>query len=216
MEGDRLQTNVARLIVVISILGAVASWRAAVWSERAGAYDQQTAQEQVVAEQARAQSRSAVAQDLRLLGPAEQAFREQVLLERDARKAERAGDARLAAELRMEARRARLEGDTLGRYVQSGVGYEIEADGGLTYDSARAVASNDLNNADLEGLRPAETKRLGDAAHDKSVTLVLASTTLVLALFFLTLSQLGGMLRRAFAGTGGAVALAGAILFAIA
>jgi hypothetical protein len=216
VDGDRLQTNVARLIVLVSILGALASWRASVWSERASAYDQQTAQEQVVAEQARAQSRAAVAQDLRLLGPAEEAYRDQVLLTRDARRAARAGDPQLAAELRTQARRRQLEGQTIARYVQSGVGFDTDPDGGLVYDAPRAVELGEMGREELESLRPAETKRLGDLAHDRTVQLVLASSTLVLALFFLTLSQLGGRLRRSFAGIGTGVAAVGVVIFALA
>jgi hypothetical protein len=216
VDSDRLQTNVARLIVVISVFGAIASWRASIWSETAATYDQQTAQEQVVAEQASARSQSTVALDLRLLGPAEEAFRSQKLLERDARRAAAAGDAQLAAELRVEARRRRLEGNTLGRYAQSGFGYEIQPDGGLTYDAEGAREFNETIDPDLEGLRPEETRRLGEEAHDRSVRLVLASATFVLALFFLTVSQLGGARRRSFAAVGILVALTGATLFALA
>jgi hypothetical protein len=212
---DRLQTNVARFIVVVAIFGAVVSWQASERSQEASTYDQQAAQDRIVAEQARAQSRSSVAQDLRLLGPAQEAFRAQVLLRQDARKAERAGDFQLAEALRVEARRKRLEGNTVGRFVV-GWFFEIERNGALSYNSRRAVQFNDANNADLEGLRPDETRRLGDEAHDKSVKLVAAATTLVTALFFLTLSQLGGSLRRGFAGVGVAVALLGAVLFVLA
>lgn len=212
---DRLQTNVARFIVVVSIFGAVVSWQASERSQEASTYDQQAAQDRVVAEQARAQSRSSVSQDLRLLGPAQQSFRSEVLLRRDARRAERAGDPQLAEDLRVEARRKRLEGNTVGRFVVSW-NYDIERDGSLSYNRRQAVEFLDVNNPELEGLRPEETRHLGDEAHDKSVNLVAAATTLVTALFFLTLSQLGGSLRRGFAGVGVAVALLGAVLFVIA
>ena len=213
---DRLQTNVARFIVVVSVFGAVVSWQASERSEEASSYDQQAAQDRIVSEQALAQSRSAVSQDLRLLGPAQQAFREQVLLKQDARKAARTGDPQLAERLRVEARRRRLEGDTVGRFVASGEIFEIEPDGSLSYNRERAIQTNDANNPDLEGLRPEETRRLGDEAHDKSVNLVLVATTLVTALFFLTLSQLGGALRKGFAGIGVAVALLGSLLLVFA
>lgn len=216
-RSDRLQTNVARVIVVVSIFGAVVSWRASEASEQAGSLDQQTAQDNIVVEQARAMSRSAVAQDLRLLGPAQQAYVAGVLLDQDAREARRTGGLALAEELRAEARGRRREGDTLSRYLTAGSAFEFKGRGGaLSYDRDGAIRFNDSNNPDLSNLRPAETRRLGDEAHDKSVNLVLAATTLVMALFFLTLSQLGGSLRRGFAGVGIAVTLLGALLFVIA
>lgn len=215
-RSDRLQTNVARFIVIVSIFGAVVSWRASESSERASSFDQQTAQDNIVAEQARAQARSTVAQDLRLLGPAQQAYVAQVLLDRDARKAERAGDPALAEALRVESRRRRLEGDTVSRFLASGEGFQLARDGSLSYNQTRALQFNESSNPDLEGLRPEETRRLGDETHAKSVNLVLSATTLVTALFFLTLSQLGGALRRGFAGVGVSVALLGALLFVLA
>jgi hypothetical protein len=216
MSGDRLQTNVARLLVMVSILGAVVSWRASEWSETASSYDQQVAQDRIVAEQAHAQSRSKAAQDQRELAPAQSRYREVALLQQDAARAERAGDAEMAAELRVEARRAELAGNTLTRFLQSGVGFERARDGSLTYDVTRAVAINDTVDQELDGLQPEETRRLGDEAHDRSVNLVFAATTLVAALFFLTLSQLGGGMRRVFAGVGLAIAVMGTVLFAIA
>ncbi len=212
---DRLQTWIARAIVVVSILGAIVGWRASVWSGNAGGYDSQTAQDRILAEQAHAQSRSFAAEDLRLLGPTQAAYSSAVLLDRQADAAARRGRTGLADDLRVQARRARVEGATLQRFVTAAP-FEVAPDGSLDYDVDAAIANGDAGQRDLVGLRPGETERLAEAARDKTSHLVLAAAVLVLSLFFLTLSQLGGPRRGVFAGGGLGVALMGAILFALA
>ena len=200
---------------MVSILGALVSWRASEWSANAGDYDQQTAQDRILAEQAHAQSRSFAAEDLRLLGPTQEAYSSAALLERQARAAQRDGDDELAADLRVQARRARVEGATLERFVTAAT-FDVGRDGTLDYDVEAAIASGDAGQRDLVGLRPRETRRLAEAARGKSEHLVLAAGVLVLSLFFLTLSQLGGSRRGVFAGGGLGVAILGAVLFALA
>ena len=157
LRGARLDTNVARLIVVVSIIGAVVSWRASEWSERASNQDEQATQDRIVEQQARAANRSVVAQDQRLVVRAEERYRQAELLESDARRSR--GDARLARRLRGEARRRRREGETIGRFVQSGEIPIVAEDGTLSFNQRRAVEFQDSVSSDLRGGACAPTRR---------------------------------------------------------
>jgi len=206
---DRFRANVARITVIVSILGALVSWRASESAERADGFNQQAAQDRVLEEQARAADRSTVAQDQRIIARAEDRYRQAEILKADAEAAK--GD--LKQSLAFDARRADAEGDTLYRYLSAQFP-QIEDDGNLIYDRNDAARALTAAKQDLQGLRPEEARKLGDDTQDEASNRVLVATLMVAALFFLTLAQLTRPgPRQIFAGAGVSVALAGGLLF---
>jgi hypothetical protein len=191
---------IALLITAVSILSAIAAWRASVVSGDAGGLDQRATEERVRKQQIEGQLDAQVDQDLRLFPRYLGHLRTyQVLTKRAKEKAP--NDEQLAEDLRRDA----IEELALARtiYQELYIRPEFGAD---TYDepaARRYMRQNDLNLASLD---PDEALKLAKDERERGTTLVGVTAVFIGALFFLTLAQVGR--RRARIG----FALAGLLL----
>jgi hypothetical protein len=202
---------VAYLIVAVSILGPLVSWQASRAAQDADDLDQTASQQHIRKQQALIALQARLAQDLRLLGRAQEGSVLADRLQRDARHVR--GAPLTAASLRREARLQRVQdtallgGFLLLRPVQG-------QHGSLTYDRQLAFDAAGEHVLDSKDLRPQQTAADASRAHDRSANFLRVAAMLVGSLFFLTLAQVSARRRRAgFAVAGIAIAIAGAALF---
>jgi hypothetical protein len=189
------------VIVAVSMLGAVVSWRTSVWSGIASDLDRQAAQELLIAERSRTTDHGKVAQDLRLVGRYE-------------------WEHRLS---RSERRHATLQADALDRAATAAAVSRMLTASVLTsfgsktvYDTRSALGYLAAIRPDLATADPRYVARLAGEAHDKTVRLVTIGTVLLVAVFFLTLAEVSRpSLRRWFAAGGFALALSATAWFVV-
>ena len=199
---SRLGAAIAIVIVAVSMLGAVVSWRASVWSGIASGLDRQATQELLIAERARTADHGEVAEDLRLVGRYEW---EHALARRE----------RSHPALSRDALDRATTASAVSRTLTASV---LTSSGGsrVTYDSREALRQLAATEPDLARGDPQYVSGLAKQSHDKTVRLVAIGTLLLAALFFLTLAEVsGGALRRWFAVGGVALTLVAAVWFAV-
>ncbi len=193
-EADtRLGRRVAVLIVAVSMLGAVVTWRASVWSGIASGLDREATQELLIAERAKTSNYGKVAEDLRLVGRYEW---EHQLARRE----------RAHPELSRDALDRAATATAVSRMLTASV---LTSDGSrVVYDAEAALGYLAAIEPDLAGADPQYVSGLAAKAHDKTVRLVAIGLLLLVALFFLTLAEIGsGSRRRWFSAGGLALAL---------
>jgi hypothetical protein len=206
---------VAYLIVLVSILGPIVSWQASEAAQDADDLDQAASQERIRKQQSVLTVHARMAQDLRLLGRAQEREVLAQLLDRHAGRF-RPQVPGTALALSREARLQAVEGSTLL------AGFLLLAptprpDGSLTYDSESALRAAAELAVDEGDLQPHRTTDRAEDAHDRSADLLRVAAMLVGSLLFLTLAQVTGRRRReGFAVAGVLIAIAGAVLFAAA
>jgi hypothetical protein len=193
---------IALLIVVIALLGALASWRASVWAGEAAQGNQRAAQERIVEGQIGAGISSAVAHRRRLW----QAVR--------ARRAE-------AAQLELQARDLGVEsgGRPLHQQAQA---ERAAADfmrlelGPYPYSASADRRWLEENDPELAALRPAELEASAVRAHDRKRRLVILYICFVASVVLLTFALLeDGRRRSALTATGIALSSAALVAFAL-
>jgi hypothetical protein len=212
-EGDPFRRLVAFAMVGVSLLGAFVSYQAAKASQSAGGLDQQATQEQLVVEQSRTNTDLSVADELRLLGPYEEALRSSYLLYAQARRAQ-GQDPALVRRLDAAYSRTFREAETLGRFFALPPRTTLNPTR-IDYDPARARLILKSFDPRFQELRPAATRDAAEREHQRSVEYTRAAALLVGALFFFTLAQLldARGRRRLLAVAGGTVALAAVVQF---
>lgn len=211
---DHFGFRVALLIVAASLAGAGVAFSVSNASSTAADLDQRARQQALQKQQLLTGRQSQVGEELRLTGAYQELVLTRKLLQEQADRV-RAANPVLANVLDQEAQGL----DALAR--STGAGFraaspEVEADGTVRYDRARALAnllSQDLN---YQELHPEQTAREADEAHDRAIRLVGVGIVFALALFFLTLAQLARPGRRLPLAGAGALAIgAGAVLWAL-
>lgn len=209
-RGPGFRTIVAAMIAVISVLGAIAAWRAAVVSITAADLNEDGMLELVQREQIRAQMESLVDEDVRLFAE----YRTHVvawdLLLKDA-KAQRQRRPELADALEAQAQGELARARALVPFFRASAP-ALSPD--ATYDRAFALSNLESLNTDFRELDPDASFARGAREYRRTVNLVLVVALFVASLFFLTLAQFARrQIRGIFAGAGGVVAVLALALF---
>ena len=188
---------IALLITLVSILAAVAAWRASVVSGNAGGLDQQASQERIRRQQIEGQLNAQVDQDLRLFPRyLSHLSTWEVLTKRAAQQQDKRPE--VAVRLRGDAQ----EELALARTIYQALSVKPRF-GQTEYDEQGSREFLTSFNADLVTLTPDETAKLAEEERSRGVTLVGITALFVSSLFCLTLAQLGRRrIRRAFAVVG--------------
>jgi hypothetical protein len=212
---DPFRRRVAYLIVVVSIVGPLVSWRASEASQEAGGLEGAAAQERLRREQSAVELRSRVAEDLRLFGLAQERKSEARLTKRDAGRVG-ARDLALGRALVRRGELADLGGTALLRTLTV-YPATLARDGALVYDVRAAIRATRDQGIDELDLQPDVSHARAAAAQERAAQYLLVGIGLGAALFFLTLAQVTGPRhRRRFAAAGVVVAVASGLLFALA
>ncbi len=188
---------IALLITVVSILAAVAAWRASVVSGNAGGLDQQASQERIRLQQVEGQINAQVDQDLRLF-PRYLSHLSTwgVLKEKAAKEQDRRPE--VAVRLRGDAQ----EELALARTIYQALSVKPRF-GQTEYDEEGSREFLRSFNLELVNLTPEKTADLAEDERTRGVTLVGVTALFVASLFCLTLAQVGRRrIRRAFAFVG--------------
>lgn len=201
---------IALLITAVSILSALAAWRASVVSGDAGGLDQRATQERVRKQQIEGQLDAQVDQDLRLFPRYLSHLRTYEVLQSRAKKtAEK--DTELSDDLRRDA----VEELTLARTLYQSLYIKPEF-GADTYDEAYARSYMRAFNLDLASLDPDDALELAQDERRRGTRLVGITAVFIGALFFLTLAQVGRrMVRKVFAAVGLLLMLGASMAFAV-
>ncbi len=206
---DRFPTWVARVIVAVTIFGAVVSYQASRAAGAADGADQQALRESNYEELDRTTIRSTVAYQLRMLGEFEQSWYEDSLL---------GGELQAdpgSQELKLAQLRALRSHQLVQGYVFGGLRFDEQ--GNPTFDPDEVSASAAAHDPTLNELRPEKSAETADQEHDRAVALVRAAALLAAALFLLTLATLTARrLGVRIAILGGVAIVLGVIQFLIA
>jgi hypothetical protein len=201
---------IALLITAVSILAAIAAWRASVVSGDAGGLDQRATQERVRKQQIEGQLDAQVDQDLRLFPRYLGHLRTYEVLKKRAEQ-RKENDEQLADDLRRDA----IEEIALARTIYQAL-YIKPQFGADTYDEEYARNYMRLYNLDLASLDPDEALELAQDERRRGTTLVGVTAVFIGALFFLTLAQVGRrMARRGFAAAGVLLMVGASVAFAV-
>lgn len=206
----RFRTVVAITIAVVSVLGAIAAWRAAVVSITAADLNEDGMLELVQREQIRTQMESLVDEDVRLFAE----YRIHVvawdLLGKDAR-AQRRKNPEVADALEAQAQGELARARALIPFFRASAPV-LSAD--ATYDRDFALSNLEALNSDFRELDPDASFARGEREYRRTVNLVLVVALFVSSLFFLTIAQFARrQIRGIFAGAGAGVAVLALGLF---
>lgn len=194
----------ALLITVVSILAAVAAWRASVVSGNAGGLDQQASQERIRRQQVEAQINGQVDQDLRLFPRYLSHLSTGDVLKKKA-EAKQEREPQLAYRLRIDAQEELAVARTLYQALSVKPRF-----GATEYDEEGAREFLRGFNLELVTLTPEKTAELAEEERSRGVTLVGITALFVASLFCLTLAQVGRRrIRRSFALIGVLLMLGG-------
>jgi hypothetical protein len=208
-EDERFRTRNAIFIVIVTVVGSVLAFRAAIVSSNASDGVQQGLQDLILREQRTAEIDSYVTHDQQLFNE----YREHYLAAGDLRDgAAKTADPTLKATLAAQAREELAVAHTLRTRFLSTV--LTSADD--TYDPTFFRGALLGEDSDLRALKPDAVLEASDKAQRKSVEIVGAGTILVLALFALTLAELTQTsARRRLSLAGGITMVAGIVLYTI-
>jgi hypothetical protein len=195
---------ISLLITVVSILGAIAAWRASVVSGNAGGLDQQATQERVRKQQIEGEIHAQVDQDLRLFPRYLSHLSTWGVLKE---KAEKTRDSKLADDLRGDAQ----EELALARTIYQALSVKPQF-GQTNYDEKFSLNYLRQYNLDLVGLAPEETAALAEDERERGVRLVGIAALFIASLFFLTLAQVGRRTIRQVFGLAGLLIMLGATI----
>jgi len=213
-EGNSFRTRIAIVIAVVSIFGAITAWRGTLISSAAAGADHQYLDE-VAERQERVNLLSAlVAEDVRQVGPYEEHVRAAALLRSEASQ-EGGADSALADSLLVQARGEDALAAERRTFIRYGTP-EVTSDQAhpVKYDAAAALRTLELNDSQLQKLRPDVLLVSSEALHRKSLFIVGLVSMFVASLFFLTLAQFTGPgPRRIFFASGVGVAVLTIVLW---
>lgn len=195
------RTVIAICIAVVSVLGAVAAWRAAVISIRASDLNEEGMLQLVQKEQVRARLESTVDEDLRLFAEYQTHVRHWQLLKRDARKVRRSNP-ELSAALNAEAQGELAVARALIPFFRGGTP-ALGTGADLAYERDFVLRNLQRTDPVFRELHPETSFALAREEHARTVQLVLVLALFVAGLFFLTLAQFTRVtIRGIFAGAG--------------
>jgi hypothetical protein len=195
---------ISLLITVVSILGAIAAWRASVVSGNAGGLDQQATQERVRQQQIEGEIHAQVDQDLRLFPRYLSHLSTWGVLKEKAAQ-EQSGNPQLADDLRGDAQ----EELALARTIYQALSVK-PLFGQTNYDEKFSLDYLRQYNLDLVGLAPEETAVLAEEERERGVRMVGIAALFIASLFFLTLAQVGRRTIRQVFGLAGLLIMLGA------
>lgn len=198
--------SIALGIVLVSVLGSVMSYRAAVAEQESAKSEHLASQQEIQRESALSTDNQLVDQDLRVFGRLQEHLLLARELRREARSAPPAQARALAVQAGQEVALARSE-----QVFMQGAG--LNATGSVPVYEARLARQQAItSDQDLERLVPEELAKEARTVHLRSVKLIGLAALFVVALFFLTVAEanLGG-LRTMFVLAGIAVALVGVV-----
>jgi hypothetical protein len=203
---------VAVLIAVVSVLGAGVAWSASISSTKSSDLNQQAHQEFLLREQILTSAEAAVGEELRRVA----SYQEQITGERVLRQQAdrlRKTNPDVAAILDQQAQgQAALARTT--SYFFFAASPQIDADGTVHYDRRQAIANLLSQYVIYQQLHPTATQAEANDEDAKYRHIVAVGIVLVLALFFLTVAEIGTRrLRYPFAAAGVFALVAGAVLW---
>jgi hypothetical protein len=210
----RYGTALAILIAAVSVLGALAAWRASESSIRAADLDEDAMLERAQRLQRIAFLERSVEEDLHLFNLYQTHLRSYRLLSRDAQQArlrapDQAADLLLLAQGELELARSLLPFFQVDAPAYSGSER-------LEYDQPDVLSHALAEDLELGQLRPETTFRRAREEHRRSVALVLTVMLFVTALFFLTVAQFSDSAwLRPVLGIAGVAIAAGSIVYFI-
>ena len=206
---DSFRRNIAFVIVIVSVMGALVAWRASETSDDSGDLVQVSLQDQTLREQAFATNRGNLLHDIRLLGNHEAHVTLARLLSRDA---DRVPDPDVARRLELEAQSERQLARSQERFFKATIPTEDE--GKVSYDFDFALDFLRRFNSEASGLDPEGALKESNVLSDRAVDLTAITTLFAAALLFLTLAEVTRRGVRAwFAAAGCAAALIALVLF---
>jgi hypothetical protein len=215
-EKDVFLSWVARAIVVVSILGALISWRASQSSGSADGLNQQSLRDANFEELARNEIRAFVSHDLSLLGEFEESWVREARISEELRF--RPGSQRLRVERLQELRHYQtLDQFFWGSHPTLNPKKDLSAENDLIYQPDYIAHQFEANDPTLQEVRPEEEAAAGKRARTQTVGYVRAAAMLAAALFFLTLAMLIGRgLRRKMAIIGLLITAAAVVQYILA
>jgi hypothetical protein len=178
----RFRHRVALGIVAVSILAAVAIWRASVYDERAAQSDALFREQLVVLSEAESTHEDNATQDLTLFARYQEHLLQAELLSTQAQAD--GVDERLAARLAVEAQDER----NLASELEAGFGVPPQSTDGRGYPRLAYQTQLDAFN-DLDLVGPGEHRSAARAEHLQGVHLTLVAALFVAALLLLTLAE---------------------------
>lgn len=210
-RGIRLQTVAGILIVVVSVLSAVVTWRAAEASGVAADRDRQARQDLLLQRQKLDLHEADAAHEAELYASyAEQVRRAEDLEHRAA--VIRLDDPRSARVLDLEAQEQRAVARVLRPLF---TGLPVTPEGRLGYSREDTLVFTRAVDEELRELHPGQLRRSADRGRSKWVHLVAVDTGLIAAIFLLTLSQLIRPRREGTGSPSAGLAIAGTLLAVI-
>jgi hypothetical protein len=200
------------LIAAVSILGAGVAWSASISSTRSSDLNQQAQQEFLLRQQILTCALAAVGEELRRVA----SYQEQVTAERILRQQAdrlRKTNPDVSAILDQQAQGQAALARSTG-YFFFAASPQVDTDGTVTYDRRQAVNNLLSQYVIYQQLHPKATQAEANAEDAKYRHLVAVGIVFVLALFFLTVAEIGtGRIRYPFAAAGTLALVAGAVLW---
>ncbi|MDX6583542.1 MAG: hypothetical protein QOI10_2726 [Solirubrobacterales bacterium] len=206
---DSFATWIARLIVAVSIAGALVSYQASRVSGSADGLDQRALRESNYEEVSRNQIRATVSNQMRVLAEIEDS---------------RYADAEVRRELQSNPDSVGLQVEHLReqrRYEAIAslfnARFQTDANGALSYDPDYVQSYYEAQDQALAELRPEQARESAGREHERAVGYVRAAALLAVALFFLTVATLTARrLGRRMAVIGGLAIVVALIQYAVA
>jgi hypothetical protein len=212
--GQAFRLGVAGLIALVSMLGAGVAWSASKSSNRSSDLNQQAQQEFLLRHQILTSAQAAVGEELRRVGTfQEQINGERVLREQAKRFRKTQPD--VAAILDAQAQGQAALARTTGYYFFAAFP-KVGSDGRVTYDRKQAVRNLLTQYVVYQQLHPNETQAAANREDRKYRRTVAVGIVFVLALFCLTIAEIGARrIRYPFAGAGLLALIVGCVLWAL-
>jgi hypothetical protein len=212
---SRFRTLVALAMALVSVLSAVVAWRAAVVSIRASDLAEDGMLQLVQREQIEGRLRAQVQEDLRLFVEYQEHVKAWRLLLDDAEEI-RAQHPDLASDLQAEAQSELSQARALRPFFRTIFVDLGNRKGDVEFGGQAGLEYLFERNADLQDLQPDVLFDGSEREYGRVVNLILTVALLLTALLFLTLAQFRSPSTRGiFAWAGGAVAVAGTVLFVV-
>jgi hypothetical protein len=198
--------SIALGIVLVSVMGAIMSYRASLDEEEGSKAANLSGQQEIQRESALSTDRALVDQDVRVFGR----IQEHLLLSRQLLREARSATGADARELYIESQRELALARGEQSFLQAAGLDATHAK--PRYDVRLARQQAVASDQDLERLAVDELTEEGEAAHSRVIKLVGLAALFVVSLFFLTLAEANaGAIRRGFVVLGGAVAIGAAL-----
>jgi hypothetical protein len=210
--GQAFRLAVAGLIALVSVLGAGVAWSASKSSNRSSDLNQQAQQEFLLRHQILTSAQAVVGEELRRVGT----FQEQINAERILREQAiryRKSQPDVAAILDAQAQGQAALARTTGYYFFAAFP-TVGADGRVSYDRRQAVRNLLTQYVVYQQLHPNETQAAANREDRKYRRSVAVGIVFVLALFCLTIAEIGARrLRYPFAAVGALALISGCVLW---